>query len=186
MNDDKPSRRRWRGEKIEKPLKDYELLQEVFLLYLLNPFCSVELTKPSHRSKTIPYIYKIIRITFEREEIEFNKTVENILTGIVEDEVVNGLPREKAKRHCESNRIGVTVNLLMDMCLEFGYFFTLKKSRKQIKTLKTDRIKEVYFNKVVYINEENVAYKSQQILAYIQKLFEIEHTIQLPRNCLLN
>ncbi|KAL7722539.1 TATA-binding protein-associated phosphoprotein [Entamoeba marina] len=183
MNNAKSLRIKCKREKIEKHDQDNELLQEVFLLYLLNPFCSIELIKPSNRIKTIPYMYRINKILFTHEDMNFTKTVENILFQIVESEVANGLQREKAKRHSETNRISVTINLLIDICLEFGYFFNFKKSRKPIKTLRFDRIKEVYVNNILYMNNDDVVTKSHMILSYLQQMYDDEQIVMLSKNC---
>ncbi|KAL7719054.1 TATA-binding protein-associated phosphoprotein [Entamoeba marina] len=184
MNNNKPPRESLKGEIIQNPAKDNELLQETFLLYLLNPFCTFVISKPTNRTNTLPYIFTIHRIQYESQDLDFEGAVEEIVQYLYEENIRKGLTKEKAKELNEMNRVSATINLLMDICLKFKYYFTVKKSTKQTQTLSIDKVYCVYYTDFLYITHASVKSTSQHILKYIYLLFEINQKIRLPQHCL--
>ncbi|BFU25776.1 hypothetical protein EHI8A_031970 [Entamoeba histolytica HM-1:IMSS-B] len=181
---EKPVRNaRRRREKIEKPEKDYEMLQQSLLIALASPYCEISLSKPLTKTKTIPPIFKIQNIKFEKEEMDFGSVVEEKTKQIVSNEVNHGIDENKAKRHSEINRISIAVNMLFDICLELGYFFTLKKSRKMSSTIRIDRIEQVYLNGSLILSKNQVKESSFKAYNILNALFDTKETIVIPQNC---
>ena len=170
-------------EKIEKPPQDYEMIQQALLITLLTPHCEIVITKPLSKTKTMPSIYKIQKLKFDHEEMDFKTLIEQRTKDIIKDEIHNGIQEYKAKRHSEINRSSLAVNMLFDICLEFGYFFTLKKSRKTSSTIRIDRIEEIYYNGELYLNKYQVKDVSTQLYAILNQMFIRTATITIPKNC---
>ncbi|ELP87317.1 hypothetical protein EIN_095740 [Entamoeba invadens IP1] len=185
METKKPQQPKPKREKIEKPEENYEILQQSLLLALLSWYGEITLRKPNTKAKFVPTSFIVDKISLQSEDIDFATLVEDKTKQIITKEISDGVKPSKAKRHSDINRVSISVNMLFDICLELGFFFTLKKSRKTSSTLRIDRIEEVYFNNALLLNKVQVKESRFRELEAIKQSFGNGDSAILQRNSVL-
>ena len=95
--------------------RNYQVLQQSFLICLLNQYCEIHLTKQKKRSHvTLPF-FTIEKIIFNDDDVvNFNEIIEKRCTEIKSFDISKGVSLKTASRRYKSNRITEVLHLLMD------------------------------------------------------------------------
>ena len=166
----------------KREMKNLESYQQSVLLGLINHFCSFTIENPGKHSKVTVTTPRLVSITLNDEVIEVNKLALNQSLQIMENELSSGLNQSTANRRYEKNTKILIENFLFDTCLEQGFLFESKPSRKSQKSQQLERIYNVYFN-MKHIMDQNLLLKiGNDLNEFFFSSLEKEKRITFERN----
>ncbi|KAL7718815.1 TATA-binding protein-associated phosphoprotein [Entamoeba marina] len=128
----------------KRDTKNFESIQQAILIGLLSKFGSFTLLRPLKRSKVTFQTIKVESVSFSNDTININELVEQHCKQRYEMELSNGISIEKVKRRFDKNRFVFLSNLLLDLSLEFGYFFDTKMSRNTGGSIQLEKIRRTF------------------------------------------
>ncbi|EKE39555.1 hypothetical protein ENUP19_0194G0020 [Entamoeba nuttalli] len=154
----------------KRKLQNYETMQHAILISLLSPFCGFSIKKPRKKAIVRHCMPRLKSLLFENEEIEVIKLADTLCRPIFENEVEKGMNKQTAFRRFEKNKRIFVINLLYDLCLEKGYFFDARQSRKTEKTIRLDRIKRIFFKGRYLMDFDELMEQGELINDYLNRI----------------
>lgn len=91
------------------------VLQQTLLIALINKYFSIELKRPLKKATILSQFIQIIKLTNEKESIEFSELVENRCNELYREDISNGISIKTAKRRMQLNRKIESIHLLEDI-----------------------------------------------------------------------
>ena len=137
--------------KIQSPFhienRNYQVIQQSFLITLLNQYCEIHLTKQKKRSHvTLPF-FTIEKIIFsDSDVILFNDLVEKRCTEIKNYDIQNGVAIKTAARRYKSNKITEVLHLLMDLVRMYEDPFITRTTFGKNGAKQMEIIEQCYIN----------------------------------------
>ena len=166
----------------KRRLHDEESFQEIMLIGLLNEVCGFTITRPKKQSIVTTNIPILNTLHFEKEEFD----IENIVDEHYREEYNRDKEREQfnqtAFRRFEKNKRNFLQSLLIDICIEKGFFFESKFARHSKKVMSIERIQRVYYNGTFLYEIEEIYNKGKAINSYLMGLLSNKHFIRIERN----
>ncbi|EDR27696.1 hypothetical protein EDI_163080 [Entamoeba dispar SAW760] len=159
----------------KRKLQNYETMQQALLIGLLNPFCQFIIKKPRKQTIVRHCMPKVKTIKINDEEIEVMKLADHFCRPLYEEECRKGMNKQTAFRRFEKNKKIFVINILYDLCLEMGYFFDARLSRKTEKSLRIDRIQRVYLHGEYIMDVDDLMEKGELINDYLNKTIAEEY-----------
>jgi len=154
----------------KRDMKNFESIQQAFLIGLLSRFGSFILERPIKKSKVTFQILKVQSFTISTETINVAEVVEMFCRQRAEGELKAGIAKEKVKRRFDKNRFIFLSNYLLDISSEFGYFFETKMSRNTGGSLQLEKIRNVFFNSKLLCDQHEMMIKGIALNKYIFSL----------------
>ncbi|ELP94108.1 hypothetical protein EIN_184750 [Entamoeba invadens IP1] len=139
----------------KRDMKNFESIQQCLLLGLLSRFGTFVLERPVKKSKVTFQFVKVQNFTVKGETIEIAELVESVCKQRSTIETCSGVPADRVKRRYDKNRFIFLSNFLLDLALEFGYFFDSKLARNTGGSIQLEKIRNVFFEgKCIFGQEE--------------------------------
>lgn len=131
-----------------------ESCQQALLIILLNDVCGFTIEHPGKQSKVTATMPKLLVLHFVNEDIDIHSLAEQQCRLVMEREIENGLQRGTASRRYEKNKKIFSQNFLFDVCLECGFRFSSKPSRKSKKSQSMERVIEILYKERSFQRKE--------------------------------
>ncbi|KAL7719576.1 TATA-binding protein-associated phosphoprotein [Entamoeba marina] len=154
----------------KRDAKNFESIQEAILIGLLSKFGSFTLLRPLKRSKVTFQTIKVESVSFSNDTININELVEQHCKQRYEMELSNGISIEKAKRRFDKNRFIFLSNLLLDLSLEFGYFFDTKMSRNTGGSIQLEKIRRTFYDNHLLFDYHEMVIRGVALNKYLFKI----------------
>ena len=170
-----------RAKRIESEhaLKNEISNQQAFLIVLLNQFFSITLKKQSKKCTiTIP-TPKIDKIRNANDLIEVKQLSEKQCELICGKDL---LTNKTIQRRFTKNKQYFIQNFLIDTLREFGYYFHSKYSKKTSKTIRLERIQNVFFNYRYSYGFDDIQKIGKEVNSYLSDLLQKENSYTLNQN----
>ncbi|KAL7714178.1 TATA-binding protein-associated phosphoprotein [Entamoeba marina] len=147
--------------------RDQKAVQLSFLLFILNHHCSITYKKPKKKAKYTHQVFTIKTLSFDNETIQIGNFIYERCEKEYDNDRKNGLDVKKALRRHSNKRFVETTNMLVDICIEFGYFFDLKKSKRSKLCKPIDVIQLCYKNDKLLYNEQDIKSIGSDVSEYL-------------------
>ncbi|ELP83945.1 hypothetical protein EIN_245450 [Entamoeba invadens IP1] len=151
----------------KREVRNLESYQQALLLALVNKFCGFTLEHPGKRSKVTASMPRLYSLQFPTETIEIKQLAQKYCEEVSNKEEKNGISKSTSLRRFEKNKRVYVENLLFDICLELGFWFDSKPSRKSQKSLQIERICSIYYKGILLFSQEKVLKIGKEINTYI-------------------
>ncbi|ELP84334.1 hypothetical protein EIN_277140 [Entamoeba invadens IP1] len=151
----------------ERAQKNRFACQQSLLIGLLNHYAKITIKrakKASMRTSTIPVV---TQIEIEASKVDVISLANERSERIREIELQKGVPSQTVERRFNKNVSAFVQNFVFDTCLEMGFFFNSKLSKKSKKSLQIERIDTVFDGDHMIADKDNIL-KTGEIL---NKLF---------------
>ncbi|KAL7721509.1 TATA-binding protein-associated phosphoprotein [Entamoeba marina] len=125
--------------------RDEKALMQGVLLYLLNQHCSISFKRPKKMARLTHQVFSVKTLQFDNECLEISSFVRQRCQGEFKKDTDNGLDEKKAYRRYLGKKQVEMTNLLVDLCIEIGYFFDFKKTCKGRRGNTLDVIQNIYY-----------------------------------------
>ena len=177
----------------KKENKNYECIQQCILLALLNKKYGFILKK-RRRQSTVTYSFPTIEsiIVNEKgvkEEIQINEIIEHQCTDKLNETYQHEYKKKEEdckratyKRRLEKNKRISIHNLLIDMCIEEGYFFNSTMSKKSERGEQLERITEVFYQMKYLFNIKDMKEIGIEISQEINNKIQVNGTYEIEIN----
>ncbi|ELP90807.1 hypothetical protein EIN_026860 [Entamoeba invadens IP1] len=167
----------------KRELKNFDTYQQSFLIGLLNNHCGCTLKK-QRKQTTVTSTTPVLKILhFQDEDYEIMQLADAYCRPEYVEDIKTGMSKTTAFRRIDKNRRNFTQNLLIDICMEFGYFFESCLSRKSKKTLRLERIQEVYNGDKRMFSQLDITQKGKKINDYFVSEFQKSSVVSIEVNC---
>ncbi|BFU20696.1 hypothetical protein EHI8A_024110 [Entamoeba histolytica HM-1:IMSS-B] len=137
----------------KREMKNLESYQQAALLCLMNSKCSFSVEHPGKQSKVTVTMPRLVNLYIDKQEIEVAKLADTQSQLIMKKEVAGGVSQTTSTRRYEKNKRIFTQNFLFDLCLEYGFWFESKPSRKSKKSHQMERITRIYYKDTYLMNQ---------------------------------
>ncbi|KAL7721873.1 TATA-binding protein-associated phosphoprotein [Entamoeba marina] len=162
--------------------KNLESFQQGLLLAILNEFCGVTLEKRRRKSVVTVGMPSVRYLHFGEDVIDVKQLAEIQCYNAFEEEIQKGKNKQTTLRRYEKNKRIFVHNLLLDICIEKGFFFNSKLSKKSAKSLQLERITQVFFNYSLIYNSDEIVSIGGRINDYLSSLVATDHQVTLQQN----
>ncbi|ELP85921.1 hypothetical protein EIN_135050 [Entamoeba invadens IP1] len=165
----------------QKESKSYEAIQQGILISLLVANgVSIELNCPSRFASKTMQLFVIRDVYINNISIDFGRRVEEECQkqyeldsremgvksiGKSQDKLVKNL-----KRRRDLNKAALSFNSIFNLVQNYGYTFDLKQVKGSKKTLQMIKIKNINFNGMVWMNEDEIIRRGTLVNQYITSL----------------
>ncbi|ELP90134.1 hypothetical protein EIN_405580 [Entamoeba invadens IP1] len=134
--------------------REEKALQQGLLVFLLNSDCSVYFKRPKKKARLTHQLFSIKSLVIKDEFIALNEIVHSRCKQDYKKEINGGLKDKQAYRRYLSKKTDTMNTLLLDFCIEIGYFFDYKKKKGKNEG-KNEIIERVWRNgKLLYGSED--------------------------------
>ena len=158
-------------------MKNLESYQQAVMLSLINNFCSFTIESPGKHSKVTVTTPRLVLMNINGQDIDVNTLALNQSQQIMKNELSSGLSQSTAMRRFEKNKKIFTENFLFDTCLEYGFLFESKPSRKSQKSQQLERIYHIYYN-MKHLMDQNLLVKiGKELNDYFFSILEKEKRV---------
>ena len=82
------------------------------------------------------------------------------------------LKQQSVRRNLEKNKRTFVNNYIIDILMEFGYFFNVKKSKRYIGSYQMDRINNIFYNNKLLCSREEMYATGMRIQQYLFSLMK--------------
>ncbi|KAL7720691.1 hypothetical protein QTN25_001917 [Entamoeba marina] len=166
----------------KRELRDYETFQQAILLGLLNQFCAITIKRPRKQTTVTTKNHVLVDLIFDKEKLEIAKLTEENCKPKYLSDIKAGMNVPAAFRRLDKNKRIYAQNLLIDICVEKGYFFNSKLARKSKKNLRLERIESIYFKSNYQMGLEDIINRGKCLNNYFCSLVEKEKKYTLTKN----
>ena len=172
----------------EKETRNYECYQQAILIALVNQICGITLQKPFKQATSVVSKPEIISLEFEDYSIKLRVLGAQQYSYLSEHMDHKEVKQKTEQRRVLKNRSHFAINFLFDMCLENGYFFNSKLSKKSSKCTQVERIIDIYFNGTLVFDKQAIIQRGSLINNYLLNLTKdrADYTIKKGDCTLLN
>ncbi|ELP89274.1 hypothetical protein EIN_487760 [Entamoeba invadens IP1] len=154
----------------KRDMKNFEAIQESYLLGLLNAFCSFTFEKPAKKSKVTFQFVKTTTLHFGQDVVRIRDITEANCKCRAELERSVGVSEDKVKRRFDKNKNIFLTNMLFDFALEYGYFFNSKLARNTGGAIQMDKIKDVFYNGELVCQQSDMMIRGIALNKYFSSL----------------
>ena len=167
----------------KREMKNLESYQQAVMLALINAKCSFTIESPGKHSKVTVTMPRLTSLTLNNQEIDISQLALHQSQMIMKTETDEGLSQTTALRRFEKNKKIFTENFLFDTCLELGFWFDSKQSRKSKKSQQMERIFDIFYGskhimdqtKLLQLGSELNTFFFSQLTLDKKVTFEINH-----------
>ena len=163
-------------------LRDFETIQQSILLALLNEHCEFTLELPSKLSTVTLTNPRIITITINDQQINLKKLSEQMYCQSYADDLQSGIKEETCVRMFEKKKRIFINYFLIDLCIEFGYLFDSKYSRKSKQTMQLERIQRIFYHNQLKMEKDEIIKKGKSITKYLFGLVNSNNIVTIQKN----
>ncbi|KAL7712679.1 hypothetical protein QTN25_009694 [Entamoeba marina] len=158
-------------QQTKRANKMLEPYQQIVLLSLLNQYCSFTLEKPMKQSKVHITIPRLTHLQIlDETPIELTTLTLQQCSKILAKDLESGISENTAQKRFEKNKKTFVTNFLMDIALEFGFFFDSQLTRKSGRTLRIERINHIYRHGCHVMNKSNILSCGEALNQYFSSL----------------
>ncbi|ELP93470.1 hypothetical protein EIN_059650 [Entamoeba invadens IP1] len=136
--------------------REEKAILQGFLVYLINQHSVVEFKKPRKKARLTHQLFSIKTLTFQNEKLDIGEFVKSCCKVDYNKDIIEGLDQKKAFRKYLNKKTYFMSCLLMDICLELGYFFECKRVAKGKRNYKTEQIERVWKDGVYLCGKKEV------------------------------
>lgn len=154
----------------KRDMKNFESIQQAFLLGLLTQFGSFTIERPIKKAKVTFQILKVQSFSLPTETINIAEWVELFCKQRSELELQSGVKQERVKRRYDKNRFIFLSNYLLDVASEFGFFFDTKMSRNTGGAIQLEKIRNVYWQNKLLFRQQEMMIKGIALNKYLFSL----------------
>ncbi|BFU20157.1 hypothetical protein EHI8A_034990 [Entamoeba histolytica HM-1:IMSS-B] len=165
-----------------KHYKDFYAIQQGVLIALANQCFGITLKKPRKNAKLTQVFPRVKTLHLKDENVEIIDFTNMVCHPLFEKQCENVKKIQTAQRRFEKNKKVFMQNLLIDILLEFGFFFDSKMARHSQKTFRLERIQRVFYKGIEILNIDNFISKGNRVNDYLCGLFSSDIQITLQRN----
>ncbi|KAL7717589.1 Uncharacterized protein QTN25_004988 [Entamoeba marina] len=156
----------------EHRVKNEMVYQQAFILALLNQYCGFEIESPLKLSVITASMPRVTKLVFEQEFLLIDELSEKQSLLLLNTDRI-GMTKQKAVlRQFRKNAINFTQNLLIDVCIEMGYFFQSLYSKKTKKTFQVERIQNVYLNNKLLFTRDDLLKIGMNVNTFLMQSVE--------------
>ncbi|BFU21517.1 hypothetical protein EHI8A_192760 [Entamoeba histolytica HM-1:IMSS-B] len=167
----------------KRNMKNFESIQQAFLIALLNKFGSFILERPIKRSKVTFQTLKVKSFSLLKETIEVAELVDSCCKARSEVELSHGISKERVKRRFDKNRFIFLSNLLLDIATELGYFFETKMARNAGGVIQLEKIRKTFYHSQLLFSQEEMMVRGVALNRYVFSLTDnVDKLGKLDRN----
>ncbi|KAL7722784.1 TATA-binding protein-associated phosphoprotein [Entamoeba marina] len=161
-------------------VKNKKCVQQTLLIMILNKHCDITYERPKKVSNLTRQFFHIKTLNLNNELFDVEDFLNKRTVAVYENALSEGLSKKNATRRLENEKSLVLLDFLMDVALEFGYFFTTSKLKKKSSRAKVDFIEEVYYNHSLIVNLNEFQNQCLCVNEYLHSL-----TTKSTRKCTL-
>ncbi|ELP85895.1 hypothetical protein EIN_134390 [Entamoeba invadens IP1] len=161
--------------------KNFETYQQSVLIAILSKFATITIKKPRKATK-VTEVHPLI------QTIDFGDDMVNVASLACSKCQLNYKKDcNKMKYHAafcrfEKNKKNFVQNLLIDMLLEFGFFFESKMAKKSTKTIQLERIASVFYKGRLTLDFQEFVLCGKEVTDYIGKEFQRNQSTIVIKN----
>ncbi|ELP91089.1 hypothetical protein EIN_268350 [Entamoeba invadens IP1] len=143
-------------KKKYKEDKDNVACEEAIMLYLLNKYFTVTISKPTKRNSiTLQYI-PVIVIQQGRDYVDVKNLVEERCVWRSQFEQNTGVDKRSALIRIPANRVVETHNYLLDILTNLGYLFDTYISTPKSSSMQIQHISRVFYNGALLFQTDEI------------------------------
>ncbi|ELP89190.1 hypothetical protein EIN_485920 [Entamoeba invadens IP1] len=165
--------------KQKSDTKNYESIQQAFLLALLNDTFGFEIEMPAKLATTTLNMPKLRNLYYGKEVIQVKRLSEQIHLKSYIFDINSGIKEITAGRAFERKKRCFINNLLIDYASMIGYSFESKFSRKTKHGLQIERITAVSKDGKVVFNKNDIEKRGRLISNYMFFLVSSQESVKL-------
>ncbi|KAL7711756.1 hypothetical protein QTN25_010585 [Entamoeba marina] len=166
----------------KRELRDSENYQQAFLLGVLNEFCSFNIKLPRKKTTVTSSFHVLVNLTFNNEKLDILKIIETHCKPKYEFDIKGGMNSAAAFRRYDKNKRVFTQNLLIDICVEVGYFFNSILARKSKKNLRREVIENIFFGDIFLYNLNEIQTRGKCLNDYFSSFIQKKKIYTISRN----
>ena len=171
---------RYRENKLH--YKNYDAVQQCFLIALLNRHFNVTLLYPTKLSVLTLNTFRIDKVSDGVSTVNVCEFSKEQCKEMFTQDKESGTKVATATKLYEKNRRVFTINYLSDLALEDGYFFDITPSKKHKFSIWMDRIERVWYNGQFAFSKEDIVRIGTAVNEYIFHSFKDSNTYTLEMN----
>ncbi|KAL7716515.1 TATA-binding protein-associated phosphoprotein [Entamoeba marina] len=168
--------------KNKRELRDSETYQQAFLLGILNEFCSFTIKLPRKKTIVTSNFHVLVDLVFINERMNILDLIETHCKPKYEYELKSGMNFAAAFRRYDKNRRIFTQNLLIDLCVEKGYFFNSKLARKSKKNLRREVIESVFYDNYFLYDLNEIQIRGKYLNKYFTSVLQTNKSSCIFKN----
>ena len=168
-----------RAKRIESEhaLKNEISYQQAFLIMLLSEYFTITIKRQSKKCTITCPTPIIDTLTLEGVSIEVKELTQKQCELIAGSE---SLTNKTNQRRFSKNKQYFMQNFLIDSLREFGYYFHSKYSKPTSKTIRLERIKNVYINNILIYSQEDIKSIGKTVNEHLITMLQNESWYVIP------
>ena len=161
--------------------KDYEGIQQSFLIGLLNSHYSFKILSPTKPSTVTVNTFRIKVISDGADDIDIYKFAQDQCQYLFDMNMKRNPKVKTAIKLNQKNRRIFALNYLVDVAREDGYFFNTESPRKFTFSVSLDRIVHVFKDNKLMFDHNSIIMKGTAINRYIFDRLRNEHNVTIEK-----
>ena len=146
-----------------KEIRNYQAQQQAVFLALLNRVYDVAVQQQVKRSLvTLPF-FRVEELRAADDVVRVNDFVEARCRERFVFETRQGVSEKTAQRRCETYKVTENLHALMDILMEFGYFFEARLTTGKRGTTKTETVYKVFAGETLLLRQRDIEERGSRI-----------------------
>ncbi|ELP95023.1 hypothetical protein EIN_252470 [Entamoeba invadens IP1] len=134
------------------------VFQQALLIALANQFCGFTIETPTKMAQITETLPNIIKMQAENDLVDVIGLAETQAKQLLQatKHTQISVKEKSLQRRIKKNITYFTQNLLIDFCIEHGYFFNSIYSKKSQKTFQVERVQEIFFGSTFLMRKNTI------------------------------
>ncbi|ELP89679.1 hypothetical protein EIN_452790 [Entamoeba invadens IP1] len=166
-------------------VRNNQVYESMVLLFLINNHYNISLRFPNKRATVFEQFMTIEKMWNDNEDIDVGRHIRERCIQRVSLDIANGVSGKTAERRKNTNVFIETLQFLVDLVRELGFFVQTEECGGKRGTLKEEYITAIYWQNQIVFDRKLIEKLGKEIVQFIGENDGKKKLIVLPKNMLI-